>query len=55
MKENKDTPKIKYERPNIIVYDLGHESVDFLTASGEDRNQGEWDPQYDNMDPNDWP
>ena len=54
MKHNKTVAKNKYEPPKMIVYDLGQEKKDFLTASGEDMNQGEWDPQYDNMYPDEW-
>ena len=55
MKCNKIVPRIKYETPKITLYDLGQEKNDFLTASGEDMNQGEWDPQYDNMNPDELP
>jgi hypothetical protein len=44
MKENK---KKAYSSPVIAMYALNDSGVDFLIASGEDPDQGEWDPQPD--------
>lgn len=42
-------PKTKkaYASPSIWVYSADPNEPDFLTASGEDPNQGEWDAQPD--------
>jgi hypothetical protein len=44
MKENKKKP---YSSPVIDTYVLNNPGADFLIASGEDPDQGEWDPQPD--------
>lgn len=46
--------KIKkaYASPSIWVYSADPNEPDFLTASGEDPNQGEWDAQPDEFIPN---
>lgn len=36
-----------YETPDISVCYVMNGDPDFLTASGEDPDQGEWDPQPD--------
>ena len=36
-----------YETPDISVCYVMNNDIDFLTASGEDPDQGEWDPQPD--------
>ena len=51
MKEQQKTQK-SYTTPNIWVYSADPNEPDFLTASGEDPNQGEWDAQPDEFIPN---
>ena len=45
MKEG--TKKKPYSSPIIMTYALNSSGADFLIASGEDPDQGEWDPQPD--------
>lgn len=39
--------KKPYSSPIIMTYALNSSGADFLIASGEDPDQGEWDPQPD--------
>ena len=47
-----EKPKQAYAAPNITVYSIDPKAPDFLTASGEDPDQGEWDAQPDEFIPN---
>lgn len=51
MKDN-EKKKRPYVSPRIMTYILGTTDPDFLTASGEDPDQGEWDAQPDYFIPN---